>query len=202
MIDLSARWPGPEELGADLVRRYSEPQRRYHTTEHLAEVLDHLDELAPGNDTVRLAAWFHDAVYDPMRADNEERSAVLAEEALPVAGVAAEVVAEVARLVRLTATHDPDEGDDDGAVLCDADLAILGSSPDRYAAYAAAVREEYAAVPEEAFRAGRADVLRSLLGLPALFRTPAARERWEATARHNMETELMLLSSGGAGPRG
>jgi predicted metal-dependent HD superfamily phosphohydrolase len=197
-----ARWPGPEELGADLVRRYSEPQRRYHTTEHLAEVLDHLDELAPGNVTVRLAAWFHDAVYDPMRGDNEERSAVLAEETLPGAGVAPEVVAEVARLVRLTATHDPVEGDRDGAVLCDADLAILGSSPDRYAAYAAAVREEYAAVPEEAFRAGRAGVLRSLLDLPALFRTPAARERWEATARHNMETELMLLSSGGAGPRG
>ncbi|MGH3381681.1 MAG: HD domain-containing protein, partial [Actinoallomurus sp.] len=135
--------------------------------------------------------------------DNEERSAQLAERVLPGAGTPPGTVAEVARLVRLTTTHDPRAGDRDGAVLCDADLAILAADPDRYAAYAAAVREEYAAVPDEAFRQGRADVLRGLLALPALFRTPPARERWEETARHNVGTELMLLgdTSGGADPR-
>ncbi|GAA4482609.1 hypothetical protein GCM10023191_003030 [Actinoallomurus oryzae] len=206
-MDLLPRWPGPEPLGAELLRRYAEPHRRYHTTRHLAEVLDHVDELAgeaADAGTVRLAAWFHDAVYDPTRGDNEERSAVLAERMLADTDLSAATVAEVARLVRLTATHDPAEGDRDGAVLCDADLAVLAAPPDRYADYAAAVREEYAAVPDEAFRAGRAEILRGLLALPALYRTAPARERWEAAARHNVETELMLLgsASGGAVPPG
>jgi predicted metal-dependent HD superfamily phosphohydrolase len=206
-MDLLARWPGPEPLGADLLRRYAEPHRRYHTTEHLAAVLGHVDELlneVDDADAVRLAAWFHDAVYDPSRDDNEERSAVLAERMLAETGLPAGTIAEVARLVRLTTTHDPAEGDRNGAVLSDADLAILAAPPDGYAAYAAAVREEYAAVPDELFREGRADVLRSLLALPALFRTASARERWEEAARHNLRTELMLLggTSGGGGPRG
>jgi predicted metal-dependent HD superfamily phosphohydrolase len=206
-MDLLDRWPGPGPIGADLLRRYGEPHRRYHTTEHLAEVLDHVDELAAEADdvdAVRLAAWFHDAVYDPSRGDNEERSAVLAERMLADTDLPAGTVAEVARLVRLTTTHDPEDGDRNGAVLCDADLAVLAAPPERYAAYAASVREEYAAVPDEAFRAGRAEILESLLELPALFRTAPARERWEAAARHNLRTELMLLgrASGGADPRG
>jgi predicted metal-dependent HD superfamily phosphohydrolase len=198
MTDLLRRWPGPEEAGADLVRRYEEPQRRYHTTTHLAEVLDHVEELAAEADdveAVRLAAWFHDAVYDPSGAGNEERSAELAERVLAELGRPAETVAEVVRLVRLTTTHDPAEGDRNGAVLCDADLAILAADPARYAAYAAAVREEYAAVPDEAFRRGRADILRSLLALPVLFHTAAGRERWEEAARHNVRAELMLLEA-------
>jgi predicted metal-dependent HD superfamily phosphohydrolase len=206
-MDLLPRWPGPEPLGADLLRRYAEPHRRYHTTEHLAAVLDHVEELlheADDADAVRLAAWFHDAVYDPSRDDNEERSAVLAERMLAETGLPAGTIAEVARLVRLTTTHDAAEGDRNGAVLSDADLAILAAPPDGYAAYAAAVREEYAAVPDEMFREGRAHVLRSLLDLPSLFRTAPARERWEEAARHNLRTELMLLggTSGGGGPRG
>jgi predicted metal-dependent HD superfamily phosphohydrolase len=206
-MDLLARWPGPETIAADLLRRYAEPHRRYHTTEHLAAVLDRVDDLLAEThdaDAVRLAAWFHDAVYDPVRDDNEERSAVLAERMLAETDLPAGTVAEVARLVRLTTTHDPAEGDRDGAVLCDADLAILAAPPDGYAAYAAAVREEYAAVPDEVFREGRAGVLRSLLELPALFRTAPGRARWEEAARHNLRTELMLLggTSGGGGPRG
>lgn len=195
-MDLLARWPGSKELGADLLNRYAEPHRRYHTAAHLAEVLDRVDELEQEADdagTVRLAAWFHDAVYDPRRHDNEERSAGLAERMLDAAGTPPATVAEVARLVRLTATHDPADGDRNGAVLCDADLAILSAGPERYAAYAAAVREEYAAVPDEAFREGRAAVLRSLLGLESLFRTLPAYERWEAAARQNVRTELALL---------
>jgi predicted metal-dependent HD superfamily phosphohydrolase len=206
-MDLLDRWRGPGPIGADLLRRYGEPHRRYHTTEHLAAVLDHVDELADeagDAEAVRLAAWFHDAVYDPSRGDNEERSAVLAERMLADTDLPAVTVAEVARLVRLTTTHDPSDDDRNGAVLCDADLAILAAPPDRYAAYAASVREEYAAVPDDTFRAGRTEILRSLLELPALFRTAPARERWEAAARHNLQTELMLLgrASGGADPRG
>ncbi|MFF9203767.1 hypothetical protein ACF1AE_18415 [Streptomyces sp. NPDC014986] len=190
--------PDPAPYADDLLARWREPQRRYHTLTHLTAVLDRVDELAEhavDPDVVRLAAWFHDAVYLPDRSENEERSARLAERALPEAGVPAGRTAEVARLVRLTVTHDPADDDRDGQVLCDADLAVLASPPSAYAAYTAAVREEYHFVPGEAFRAGRADVLRQLLALPRLFRTPYGSERWEATARYNMRGELEMLST-------
>ncbi|GAA4210018.1 hypothetical protein GCM10022252_77240 [Streptosporangium oxazolinicum] len=194
---LMARWrslagPGADPLGRELITRYDEPHRRYHTTAHLEAVLTHVDTLADHAgrpDLVRLAAWFHDAVYDPRRGDNEERSAGLAERALPELGLPAEAVTTVARLVRLTVTHDPAPGDADGAVLSDADLAILGASPEVYAAYAAAVREEYGFVPDDAFRAGRAAVLRSLLDLPVIFRVADLEE----AARANITAELDRL---------
>ncbi|GAA2121908.1 HD domain-containing protein [Actinomadura napierensis] len=207
-MDLVERWvalagPQTRHIGVELDRRYGERHRKYHTREHLAAVLDLVDELAgdaaaPGAfdpDTVRLAAWFHDAVYDPERADNEERSARLAARMLADTDLSAATVDEVVRLVELTVTHAPEPGDRGGQVLCDADLAVLGADPDRYAAYAAAVREEYAFVPEDLFRAGRAEVLNGLLALPRLFHTATARERYEERARRNIETELMLLNA-------
>ena len=195
--ELMDRWrsltgPDAEHLGRELITRYSEPHRRYHTTAHLEAVLAHVDTLAAhaeNPDLVRLAAWFHDAVYDPRRGDNEERSATLAERALPELGLPAGAVSTVARLVRLTITHDPAPKDADGAVLCDADLAILAAPPGIYAAYAAAVREEYSFVPDDAFRTGRAAVLRSLLDLPAIFRIADL----EAPARANIHSELEQL---------
>jgi len=188
----------PAPYGRELLERWAEPQRRYHTIDHLVAVLARATELtayAHDPDTVALAAWFHDAVYRPDRSENEERSAHLAERALREAGVDEARIAEVARLVRLTVTHDPAPDDRDGEVLCDADLAVLAGDPAAYAAYAAAVREEYAFVPDDLFRAGRADILRRLLELPRLFRTPYAYEQWEAVARRNLTTELELLEA-------
>ncbi|GGZ10548.1 hypothetical protein CP967_14800 [Streptomyces nitrosporeus] len=193
----TASGPDPLPYADNLLERWAEPQRRYHTVAHLAQVLDQVDTLAAhatAPDLVRLAVWFHDAVYRPDRSENEERSAALAERALPEAGLPDAATAEVARLVRLTVTHDPAPGDTDGEVLCDADLAILASGPKEYAAYAAQVREEYGFVPDELFRTGRADVLRQLLGLPRLFRTPHGAAEWESRARQNLTTELELLT--------
>ncbi|WP_155059032.1 HD domain-containing protein [Streptomyces blattellae] len=190
--------PDPAPYADDLLTRWQEPQRRYHTLAHLTAVLDHIDVLekhAADPDAVRLAAWFHDAVYLPERSENEERSARLAERALPEAGLPAAKTAEVARLVRLTVTHAPASDDRDGQVLCDADLAILASPPSAYAAYTAAVREEYHFVPGDAFREGRSAILRQLLGLPRLFHTPHGEREWEATARYNITSELELLTS-------
>ncbi|WP_241741261.1 hypothetical protein [Streptomyces sp. L2] len=190
--------PDPLPYADNLLARWQEPQRHYHTLTHLTAVLDHIDTLeayAAEPDLVRLAAWFHDAVYLPDRSENEERSAHLAERALPEAGVPASATAEVARLVRLTVTHDPAVSDTNGQVLCDADLAVLAAPPSAYAAYTAEVREEYHFVPPDAFREGRSAILRHLLSLPALFRTPYGQEHWEATARYNLTAELDLLSS-------
>ncbi|WP_043194144.1 hypothetical protein [Streptomyces sp. NRRL F-2664] len=207
--DLRARWRAtvaaaggaagrdPDPYAERLLAAWAEPQRRYHTTAHLADVLARIDVLAPhATDpaAVRLAAWFHDAVYRPDRSENEERSAALAERALPELGIDAARTAEVARLVRLTVTHDPAPGDTDGEVLCDADLAVLAGTGPEYAAYAAAVREEYGFVPDDAFRTGRAAVLRHLLDLPRLFRTPHGAAHWEARARANITAELAELA--------
>ncbi|WP_405490337.1 hypothetical protein [Streptomyces sp. NBC_00096] len=192
----------PAPYADRLLTAWAEPQRKYHTTAHLADVLARIDVLAEAADdpaavelaAVELAAWFHDAVYRPDRSENEERSAVLAERALPELGIDDARTAEVARLVRLTVTHDPAPGDTNGEVLCDADLAVLAGAPAAYAAYAAAVRAEYGFVPDEAFRAGRAAVLRQLLDLPRLFRTPYGAAHWEAPARANLAAELAELS--------
>jgi predicted metal-dependent HD superfamily phosphohydrolase len=190
-------------VGDDLLARWNEPQRRYHNVAHLAAVLRIVGEHAErASDpvAVRLAAWYHDAVYDPQRVDNEEASALLAESVLATLDVPPAQVAEVARLVRLTATHDPIPGDRNGGLLTDADLAILAADPETYQNYTQAVRAEYAFVPDAAFAQGRADVLHHLLALPRLFHTPVLRDRWEEAARANITHELTVLRRAAAPP--
>ena len=196
--DLASRWP----LGADLAEvrdallaAYS-TGRGYHDTRHLTEVLDRLDELAAGGEdfdrpAVELAAWFHDGVYDGQDGA-EERSALWAVNALAGRPVAE----EVARLVRLTERHAPTDDDANGCALSDADLAILAASPERYAQYTADVRQEYAHVPDDLFRVGRAAVLGDLLAKPTLFHTAHARREWEARARTNVQAELAQIAAG------
>jgi predicted metal-dependent HD superfamily phosphohydrolase len=181
--------------GAALLARWREPHRRYHTVDHLAAMLSIVDA-EEGGDPVRLATWYHDAVYDPRSPGdaNERESAALARAELAGLGVPEPVAAEVERLVLLTAGHAVAPGDGDGELLCDADLAVLARPPAEYDAYAAAVRREYAHVPEELFRAGRAAVLQGLLDLPALYRRPALAARGEAAARANLRRELLSLT--------
>ena len=206
--DLITRWTGPvERLGAQhalsvegerLVAAYAKSQRRYHDTAHLRAVLDRVDELerfARDPDVVRVAAWFHDAVHDPAREDNEAISAALAETVLDRLDVDEDTVAEVARLVRLTADHAAAPDDRNGHVLCDADLAVLGGSSEEYISYAAAVRLEYAHLDDAAFARGRTDVLRRLLERPRIFRTPTGRAAWEDAARRNLAQEIGFLSA-------
>src|SRR5689334_25329056 len=131
-VDLSDSWPLPDapEVRDAVAAAYADPSRGYHDTRHLSEVLSRLDDLAAHGVTfdatpVVLAAWFHDAVYDGER-DAEERSAAWAEDALAT-HAPSPVIAEVARLVRLTETHQPDDADANGCALSDADLAILAA---------------------------------------------------------------------------
>ena len=188
--------PDTAAVGAALLARWSEPHRRYHDVAHLRGVLDAIDELAgfaDDLDAVRLAAWYHDAVYAGA-ADDEENSALLAESDLSALGLPAGMVAEVARLVRLTVEHDPAPADRDGQVLSDADLAVLALAPEEYRSNTAQVRAEYGHVSDDDFRAGRARVIESLLAAPALYRTPDARRLWEDAARRNLTSELRSLS--------
>lgn len=191
--DLAARWPLDTltELRDELASAYASPSRGYHDTRHLTEVLDRLDDLGGDGVVVRLAAWFHDAVYDAAPGD-EERSAQWAERSLP-----AEVAGEVARLVRVTAAHDPAADDLAGQQLCDADLAILAAAADRYDDYTRGVRREYAAVGDVDFARGRGAILADLLDRPRLFHSERARALWEQPARANLAAELELLRATG-----
>ena len=195
--DLAGRWPLADHHAERdaLLAAYRDPARGYHDARHLTEVLDRIDELQAAGPvgegpTVYLAAWFHDAVYDGERGD-EDRSARWAEDAL----ADTEHAAPVARLVRLTEHHDPPDDDRAGQVLCDADLAILAASSQRYDAYVDGVRRDYAHVSDADFVTGRAAVLRDLSRRPRLFHTAYAREHWEPLARANLARELAGLES-------
>lgn len=157
---------------------------------------------------VATAAFFHDAIYDATRDDNEERSAVLAEHQLASIGWERARIGVVASLVRETATHVSDgaagppaevpaPSDTERHVLLDADLAVLGSDPAAYAAYATGVRVEYGHLTDDVWRNGRASVLRRLLDRPSLYGTAPAREWWEARARANLTAELAALAPDG-----
>jgi predicted metal-dependent HD superfamily phosphohydrolase len=192
-----ASWAGSIELGRALVARYAEPHRRYHTVEHLGEVLAAVDRSSPDDPfAVELAAWYHDAIYDPTdpAGASEARSAELAGVELARIGVVPTVVAEVQRLVLLTAGHLVGDDDRNGVALADADLGILGADPRRYWRYVADVRSEYRHVPDEAWGAGRSAVLRTFLDRDRIYRTDDdAHRALEAAARTNLADELLSL---------
>lgn len=181
-----------------LVAAYSERQRHYHTLQHLRECFAHFDAAAPlarRPAEVELALWFHDAVYDPQRQDNEERSAAWAAESVRAAGCADDVAERVAGLVLATRTHVAAADDPDARLLLDVDLAILGAAPARFAESSRQVRAEYAHVPDAAFRAGRARVLAGFLQRPRIYVTDVFRDALEERARANLQQALEALSA-------
>lgn len=196
-VPLLERWnatlPEQEVLGLELLERWDEEHRKYHSRTHLLAVLEALDLLtAPDSPprSVTLAAWFHDAVYEGVAGQDEEQSARLAEDRLTGTRVPDDEIREVARLVRLTSTHRPEPGDRAGALLCDADLSVLGGEPQAYSRYLADVREDYAHVSDADFARGRSAVVRRLLELDPLFHSKRAQELWQDAARRNLEGEL------------
>jgi predicted metal-dependent HD superfamily phosphohydrolase len=197
LLPFRAPEPAVTAALADLAARYSEPSRHYHNLTHLQEMLGVISSLAgadPAAPVVRLAAWFHDAVYDSRAKDNEERSADLAEAVLTRLGLPASLVANVERLVLLTKTHSAEADDREGQVLLDADLAILGAEEDRYDDYAHAIRREYAWVAEDAYREGRRRVLDGFLKRPRIYFAEALFRSHEGWARRNLRRELDLLT--------
>ncbi|MBA3511506.1 hypothetical protein [Sphingomonas sp.] len=179
---------------------YARPGRQYHDERHLDDCLARLDDIADLSEQERrLLGWailWHDAVYDPQREDNEERSAELARQELHSCGVGPTDADEVSRLILLTKGHKVEPGDRLGALLVSIDLSILGAPMEEYDAYTRAVREEYAHVQDDAWRTGRAAVLQSLLAADPLYPDERFRQALEAQARRNMHAELKALSEG------
>lgn len=185
-----------------LVAAWSEPQRHYHVLRHLQEcllLLERWGKDASARHEIGMALWFHDAVYDPMRTDNEDRSARWATEALQDLGVADATVRRIARLIRATKhaapTAHPRAARVKGAdLLLDIDLAILGADRARFEEYERQVRLEYAHLAERAFATARADFVETLLGKP-IYRTQVAMLELEQRARENLVRSLRTWRS-------
>lgn len=181
---------------AALQALYAEPGRHYHGAAHIRACLAALDELhaqAVDVGQVELAIWYHDAIYDTARQDNETRSAELAELDLREVGLEEDAKAVAALILATDHRHAP--ATDDQRLLVDIDLSILGAPWPVYQVYAEAVRREYARFPDALYRPGRVAVLRQFLQRPAIFTTPAGQARWETTARSNLLAEIQQLEA-------
>ena len=201
--------PGHTALGEDLLERYEQPHRKYHTSVHLSEMLTALKTLYKRHHTatpraVLLAAWFHDAVYEANPGEDEAASADLARTALtPLASTGSltnREVTAIAHLIELTASHQLADGIEeytsgaltraDAAFFLDADLAILAADSPRYTRYVAGVRAEYAHYAPDAFTRGRAAILQGFLNRTTIYASDTAHLLWDAPARLNLRTEL------------
>lgn len=187
-------------LKTELSALYRQPGRHYHDLAHVetlqALLEEHRSEFSDP-EAVEAAIWFHDAIYDSRRGDNEARSAALAEERLS-GRTSPKRLARIAAMIEATATHAlPDIADSagrhDAALFLDMDLSILGGAPADFDAYEAAVRREYAWVDETGWRTGRAAVLRKFLARSAIFHTDIFKGQFEAAARRNIERSLAAL---------
>jgi predicted metal-dependent HD superfamily phosphohydrolase len=187
--------PADEAVLRELTARYSEPHRKYHTMQHVGECFAKLRELralAQRPAEIELALWFHDAVYDTKRKDNEEKSAEWAQAAALSAGLAAPVGDRVYNLVMVT-RHNAEPVETDEQILVDVDLSILGAAPERFDEYEHQVREEYSWVPGPLFRRERRKILEDFLKRRTLFQTEQFIAAYEAQARANLQRSLDKL---------
>jgi len=189
--------PPSEEVVEELVASYSAPDRFYHTLQHLEACLLWLDRvrgLCRRPDEVELALWFHDAVYDTRRSDNEEKSAEWMERVAREQGLPEQIVERVRAFI-LATRHGTGAVAHDAALIADIDLAILGAAPEQFEHYEQSVRAEYAWVEEKEFCTGRLAVLRSFLARRSIYSTRYFRDRCEALARHNIAQSVASLVS-------
>ncbi|MCL2467763.1 MAG: hypothetical protein FWF02_01340 [Micrococcales bacterium] len=186
-----------------LLRRWSVPHRRFHTVRHLLDVLarvDELDQETYDQELVRLGAWYHGAVFDTQiltgstfGCEDEAPSAALAVIELLGLGVSETRARRVGDLVAALVRHDPDPTDLDATVLCDADLGVLATEPQKYRTYLRNVREEYLDVPDAEFFVARHAIITGLLARKSIYRSPGARP-WEEVARENLQAELQRVN--------
>lgn len=178
-----------------LVASYSELHRKYHTVQHLEDCLTQLDRVRSETERpaeVELALWFHDAIYDTYRKDNEQRSAEWARDSALAGGLSNEQANRIYALILVT-THDAVSAGRDAAVLVDVDLSILGADAARFDEYERQIREEYLWVPETLYRKARRQILRSFLERERIYSTKYFYTQHETQARENLARSLESL---------
>lgn len=187
--------PSASTVYSDLRDRLSEKFREFHNLGHIDDCLARFDEVSAhldDPDAVEIALWFHDAIYEPMRGDNETRSADWARTATLATGATAASADRVHALVMAT-RHAALPATPDEALLVDVDLAILGAPSARFAEYEAQVRAEYALVPDWLFRGKRRAILLEFLARPRIFATEHFHATLEARARENLQESVAAL---------
>lgn len=191
----------PSHLIDGLKRRHAEPWRHYHTWTHVEALLadcDEVQQLLHDPAAVRAAIYYHDAIYDPHTEDNEIRSAgLLLAECESV--LTLNSLSHAHAMILATIAHELPPAEDrmleeDAAYFLDMDLAILGADAAAFDRYEAQIRAEYAHVPGEAFRAGRAAILKRFRARKALFFTPHFAAKYETRARANLARSLERLA--------
>ena len=181
----------------DLASAYGEPTRAYHNRTHVSAclaALDHYGHTASAPAEIEMALWFHDAVYDATRGDNEALSAAWALEALGAAGLTNDALARVEAMIVATKTHDASALGTDGELMLDIDLGILGMPPEVFERYDAQIGEEYSWVPEDAYGPRRCAVLQQFLARERIYLTDEVRGDLEAQARSNLKRKIEELS--------
>lgn len=181
-----------EESYHALIARYAEPPRAYHNIDHVTHCLaefDLLARVAKQPEIVEFAIWFHDAIYDTHRTDNEALSADFAFKTLTDMGIPFTPTANVADLIYLT-RHLKMPVIMDGKIMVDVDLAILGAAPQHYDDYEMRIRQEYAWVDDKQFWGKRRDFLVTLLRRPYIFNTKQFHKRYEENARQNLQRSI------------
>ena len=187
----------PPGLFQELLVRHAEAHRHYHTLEHVQACLRGLDrfrELAERPDEVELALWFHDAVYDPAARCLGRRSAELARHSLADLGIPADAVERIAAYVEATQRHEASSND--GALVIDLDLGILGVRPAAFDCFELQIRSEYPHVPDALYVRGRLEVLERFLSRPQIYQHSPIRSALEAPARSNLRRRIQELRTG------
>ena len=180
-----------------LVQKYSEPHRFYHNLNHVNSLLNaakNFREKFDDDQSVRLAIWFHDSVYEPKRTDNEAESARLAAASLEKLKMPEKLIEKTRRMILATEKHNAETLDFDGRLFLDLDLGILGADEKIYGEYKKAIRHEYSFVPFFLYRRSRRRILENFLNRKFLYFTEEMREKYESQARQNIVTEIKELS--------
>lgn len=183
-----------DRLFSTLSEVYGDAGRYYHTSTHIAECLHYARQyqaFAMSISEIEVSIWFHDAIYDTTRSDNEEKSAALAENELSLLGASPKAIGRVVEMILATITHV--SAHPDTRLLLDIDLGILGTEAVVFEQYDRNIRKEFSWVPEDAYRTGRSRVLTSFLEREQIFNTKMIRERYEAKARENLMRKLAEL---------
>lgn len=178
-----------------LLAGYSEKRRHYHTAEHVAACLKHLDEHVANADfprEVEIALWFHDAIYKPFSSNNEKESADWAALFLSECGATAAEVARVHRLIMVTEHNVPTRTKDE-SLLVDIDLSILGTDSATYEIFERGVRKEYKLVPSFIYRKKRAVVLRGFLKRQKIYTSECFSAEVECQAKENLSNAIRVL---------
>ena len=179
-----------------LTQAYTEPDRVYHTADHINDCLAQLDSnkaLTERPEEVETAIWFHDAVYVPSAMDNEEQSAKLAQSVLTSSGIGPDAIHRIAAMI-LATRHLTLPDTSDAQLLCDIDLSIFGRHPRTFQDYERRIRSEYAWVPEPVYRSTRSEILAGFLRRRTIYQTEEFRDRYENSARRNLRQLIAQLT--------